>query len=191
MSSAERAGGLAAGWARRVIVRGALRRGGTAGGTAALVAGAALVVAALAWSRSSATSRRSRCPRLRCAAPAPRSPSGTPGCARSPSDAKKLVLIVVDGMTPAAFERAVESGRAPTLALLPSTARTARDLRLPVADARLPLVDRDRVPVPTYITFRISCGGTAASGASSSTARRSARCAPQGWRSRSPTRSST
>jgi Type I phosphodiesterase / nucleotide pyrophosphatase len=32
--------------------------------------------------------------------------------------AKKLVLIVVDGMTPAAFERAVESGRAPALSLL-------------------------------------------------------------------------
>jgi Type I phosphodiesterase / nucleotide pyrophosphatase len=31
---------------------------------------------------------------------------------------KKLVLIVVDGMTPAAFERAVEGGRAPALALL-------------------------------------------------------------------------
>jgi hypothetical protein len=31
---------------------------------------------------------------------------------------KKLVLIVVDGMTPAAFERAVEGGRAPALAVL-------------------------------------------------------------------------
>jgi predicted AlkP superfamily pyrophosphatase or phosphodiesterase len=31
---------------------------------------------------------------------------------------KKLVLIVVDGLTPAAFERAVESNRAPALALL-------------------------------------------------------------------------
>src|ERR1700757_5398533 len=31
---------------------------------------------------------------------------------------KKLVLIVVDGMTPAAFERAVESGRAPALSFL-------------------------------------------------------------------------
>ena len=31
---------------------------------------------------------------------------------------KKLVLIVVDGMTPAAFERALESGRAPALARL-------------------------------------------------------------------------
>src|SRR5947207_15269928 len=30
----------------------------------------------------------------------------------------KVVLIVVDGMTPAAFERAVSSGRAPALALL-------------------------------------------------------------------------
>jgi len=33
-------------------------------------------------------------------------------------NAKKLVLIVVDGMTPAAFERAVEGGRAPALAVL-------------------------------------------------------------------------
>jgi hypothetical protein len=32
--------------------------------------------------------------------------------------ARKLVLIVVDGMTPAAFERAVEGGRAPALAFL-------------------------------------------------------------------------
>jgi predicted AlkP superfamily pyrophosphatase or phosphodiesterase len=31
---------------------------------------------------------------------------------------KKLVLVLVDGMTPAAFERAVEGGRAPALALL-------------------------------------------------------------------------
>ena len=31
---------------------------------------------------------------------------------------KKLVLIVVDGMTPPAFERAVESGRAPALSFL-------------------------------------------------------------------------
>jgi Type I phosphodiesterase / nucleotide pyrophosphatase len=31
---------------------------------------------------------------------------------------RKLVLVVIDGMTPAAFERAVESGRAPALAFL-------------------------------------------------------------------------
>ena len=34
------------------------------------------------------------------------------------TDPKKLILILVDGMTPAAFERAVESGRAPALAHL-------------------------------------------------------------------------
>src|ERR1700741_3203104 len=31
---------------------------------------------------------------------------------------QKLVLVVVDGLTPAAFERAVESGRAPGLSFL-------------------------------------------------------------------------
>jgi hypothetical protein len=40
--------------------------------------------------------------------------------------AKKLVLIVVDGMTPAAFERAVESGRAPALSLLAENGRYRR-----------------------------------------------------------------
>ncbi len=42
-------GGLLGALGAAVIVRGALRRGGTAGGTAALVAGAALVVAGLAF----------------------------------------------------------------------------------------------------------------------------------------------
>lgn len=40
--------------------------------------------------------------------------------------AKKLVLIVVDGMTPETFERAVESGRAPALAQLARTGHTTR-----------------------------------------------------------------
>jgi hypothetical protein len=43
------AGGLAVGLAAAQVVRGALRRGGTRGGTATLVAGAALVAAAIAW----------------------------------------------------------------------------------------------------------------------------------------------
>ena len=43
------AGGLAAAFGAVLIVRGALRRGGTAFGTAVLVAGAALAVAGLAW----------------------------------------------------------------------------------------------------------------------------------------------
>jgi len=42
-------GGLAGALGAVQIVRGALRRGGTTGGTAALVTGAALVVAGLAW----------------------------------------------------------------------------------------------------------------------------------------------
>jgi hypothetical protein len=41
-------GGLAGAFGAAQVVRGALRRGGTRGGTAALVAGAALLVAALA-----------------------------------------------------------------------------------------------------------------------------------------------
>lgn len=43
------AGGALAGLGAAVIVRGALRRGGTRGGTAILVAGAALVAAGLAF----------------------------------------------------------------------------------------------------------------------------------------------
>jgi hypothetical protein len=43
------AGGLGGAFGAAQIVRGALRRGGTAVGTALLVAGAALVVAGLAW----------------------------------------------------------------------------------------------------------------------------------------------
>jgi hypothetical protein len=43
------AGGIAAVLGALQIVRGALRRGGTAGGTAALVAGAAILAAGLAW----------------------------------------------------------------------------------------------------------------------------------------------
>src|SRR6185295_1880926 len=46
--------------------------------------------------------------------------------AREVMAAKKLVLIVVDGMTPAALERAVEGGRAPALALLAGDAEYRR-----------------------------------------------------------------
>jgi len=42
-------GGLAGAFGAAQIVRGALRRGGTAGGTALIVAGAALLAAAVAW----------------------------------------------------------------------------------------------------------------------------------------------
>ena len=43
------AGGFAGALGAATVVRGALRRGGTAGGTAVIVAGAALVAAGIAW----------------------------------------------------------------------------------------------------------------------------------------------
>ena len=43
------AGGLAGAFGAAQIVRGALRRGGTAGGTALIVAGAAVLTAGVAW----------------------------------------------------------------------------------------------------------------------------------------------
>ncbi len=43
------AGGLAGAFGAAQIVRGALRRGGTAGGTALIVAGAAVLTAGIAW----------------------------------------------------------------------------------------------------------------------------------------------
>ena len=56
----------------------------------------------------------------------------------------------------------------------------ARDVDVPVADARLPLLDRDGLRIPTCTTSRTSCGGIAVSSGSSSTDRRSARCARPG-----------
>ena len=57
---------------------------------------------------------------------------------------QKLVLIVVDGMTPEAFEHGVESGRAPALAYLARARRVPpRDVCLPVTHAGLPQLDRD------------------------------------------------
>src|SRR5947207_348957 len=49
LRAAAAAGGAAGGIGAAQVVRGALRRGGTRGGTALIVAGAALAVAALAW----------------------------------------------------------------------------------------------------------------------------------------------
>jgi hypothetical protein len=47
--AAAAAGGLAGAFGAAQIVRGALRRGGTAGGTALIVAGAAVLTAGIAW----------------------------------------------------------------------------------------------------------------------------------------------
>jgi predicted AlkP superfamily pyrophosphatase or phosphodiesterase len=53
-----------------------------------------------------------------------------PDCARSPGTeataAKKVILIVIDGLTPSVFEAAVGDGRAPALAFLAEHGRYAR-----------------------------------------------------------------
>ena len=67
-------GGLLGGLGATPVVAGALRRGGTRGGTAALVGVGALVAAALAFVPVVGYSRRSRCPRSGC------------GCARREPD---------------------------------------------------------------------------------------------------------
>src|SRR6185437_3854704 len=74
--------------------------------------------------RASATSRPSRSRSSRCGcAPAPA--RVTRGCASLPAT-KKLVLIVIDGLTPSMLERAVQGGRAPALALLAEHGRYGR-----------------------------------------------------------------
>jgi Type I phosphodiesterase / nucleotide pyrophosphatase len=56
--------------------------------------------------------------------------SATPACARSPetevATRKKLILVVVDGLTPAVLEDAVETGAAPALAFLAAHGRYRR-----------------------------------------------------------------
>src|SRR4051794_14090590 len=48
-----------------------------------------------------------------------------PGCAPLP-ETKKLILIVIDGLTPSVFEAAVGDGRAPALSFLAERGRYAR-----------------------------------------------------------------
>ena len=57
---------------------------------------------------------------------------------------KSLVLIVIDGLTPAVFERAVENGDAPALAFLAQNGTYRAPLDVPVAHPGLRLVDRHR-----------------------------------------------
>src|SRR5437588_8627137 len=63
--------------------------------------------------------RPSRCRSSQCASAAARA-SGTPVCGSLPatSSAKKLILVVIDGLTPAVLERAIEQRLTPTLAVL-------------------------------------------------------------------------
>ena len=104
------------------LVAGTLGRGGTRGGTAALVGLASLVLAALAFDPVRRLPRGGRAAGGRPLAPAAAGPSATPACAASratrPAVPKKLILIVIDGLTPEVFEDAVETESAPALAFL-------------------------------------------------------------------------
>ncbi len=101
--------------------------------------------------RSSATSRRSPCPALaaRLRRAQGRALRGAPlarqGLSRRP--AAKLILIVIDGLTPSMFESAVADRRTPTLAFLAEPRPLPpRRLDVSLADARLPVLARDRRP---------------------------------------------
>ena len=136
-------GGVVGAAAAVVVVAGALRRGGTRGGLALIVAAVAAGLAGLAFVPAPASSRRSRCRSSPCASVALR-PTGTPACAALPAT-KKLILILIDGLTPSMLEDTLERGAAPVA----GAARRARplpprDLDLPVADAGVPLGARDR-----------------------------------------------
>ena len=93
---------------------------------------------------------------------------------------KKLILVVIDGLTADVFEDATESGAAPTLTALAEVGTYARATSSFLAHPRLRLASRSpRAAGPTSTTSRTSSGTTAASGGSSRRVRRrSARCAP-------------
>ena len=122
-------GGLLGGCgAPPIVVAGALRRGGTRGGLALIVAGVAAGIAALAFVPVARLSRgRRRCPRWPCASAA-RSPSATPASARLPEtrETKKLILIVIDGLTPSMLEETLGRQTAPSLTLLAEHGRYRR-----------------------------------------------------------------
>ena len=97
-----------------------------------------------------------------------------PACAALPAT-KKLILILIDGLTPSMFEGAVERGSAPSLWLLAEHGGYRRsDLDLPVVHTRSASRRSSPAPIPTCMRSRISSGGAAASSGWSSTARRSA-----------------
>ena len=102
---------------------------------------------------------------------------------------KKLVLIVVDGMTPEAFEHAVETGRAPALAYLARHGdyRRATSVFPSLTPVCLSSIATGAGPDVHHIPG--SLGGTGRRSGSSSTARRSRRCGKPASRRRWSTRS--
>ena len=90
---------------------------------------------------------------------------------------EKLVLIVIDGLTPAMLERAVESEDVPALRFLMGRGEYRRAVT--TFPSLTPSASRRSRParIQTSTRSRTSSGTTAGSSASSSTARRSAPCA--------------
>jgi predicted AlkP superfamily pyrophosphatase or phosphodiesterase len=104
---------------------------------------------------------------------------------------KGLVLVLIDGLTPSVFERAVETGEAPALSYLARHGRYARAISTfpsltPVCASSIATgAHPDVHHIPHLVWFdRVR-------GASSSTARPSARSSPRAPAARSSTRSST
>ena len=169
-----------------LVVRGALRaRRRRARRRRCSSALAALVLAALAFVPVVGYLEAVALPVLGAARCAAAAASATPACASSPRlmPTKKLILVVIDGLTPSMFEDAVERRSAPALAFLAEhgTYRRGR-LDVPVADAGLPLARsrpartrRARDPAPRLVPPRRAA-------ASSSTARRSPPSAPPATR---------
>ena len=109
-------GGALGSFGAAPTVRGALARGGTYAGTAVLVGGAALVLAALSFVPVLGYLVALALPVLGPPRPPARQTSATPASGSLP--ATKALLIVIDGLTPAMFEDAVERRTAPALAEL-------------------------------------------------------------------------
>ena len=175
-------GGLVGGAAAVIVVSGALRRGGTRGGLALIVAQSPSAWPGSPSSPARAISWPSHCRSSPCASAAPR-PTGTPACAALPAT-KKLILIVIDGLTPSMLEDTLERGAAPALGLLAEHGRYRRAISTFPSLTPVCLSALATGAHPTSTRSRTWSGTTAASGASSSTAPRSARCGPQGRSSR-------
>ena len=141
-------GGVIGGAAAAIVVAGALRRGGTRGGLALIVAGVAAGIAALAFVPVLGYLEAVLLPSWPCAS-AVRSPSATPASGRLPEIEcpKKLILIVIDGLTPSMLEETLGRQTAPSLTLLAEHGRYRRAVStFPSLTPGLPLDARHRSP---------------------------------------------
>ena len=168
-------GGLLGAVGIQRLLSGTLRRGGTRAAAAALLAVGGFVIAALAFiplfGFVEAVVVPALATRMRRREQAVRRPPHT-----GTRLMKKLILVVIDGLTPDVFEAAAESRSAATLAELAEAGTYARATSTfpsltPVCLASL------ATDAPDVHHIRTSSGTTAARSGWSSTAPPSARCA--------------